>query len=64
MLESLRRDRRVAEARLKELKESLALFSQGRQHIAVDPPARDPATRSADKEKLLERCRLCTALYQ
>ena len=56
VLEKLRRDRRVAEARRKELQECLAFFQKG-DATSLTIRLREVQHERADKEKLLERSR-------
>jgi ATP-binding cassette, subfamily B, bacterial MsbA len=56
-LERLRRDRRVAEARRKELQESLAFYLKG-DATSLSLRLREIERETADKEKLLERCKM------
>jgi ABC-type multidrug transport system fused ATPase/permease subunit len=55
-LERLRHDRRVAEARSKELHESTSLFRKG-GIPAVERRLRDLDEESADRAKILKRCK-------
>jgi ATP-binding cassette, subfamily B, bacterial MsbA len=56
-LENLRRARRVAEARVKELWDSLVLFNKG-DRTALSIRLREIKNEIVDTEKLLARCRL------
>jgi ATP-binding cassette, subfamily B, bacterial MsbA len=56
LLERLRRDRRVAEARRKELLESLVLFAKG-DATSLAIRLREIQRETSDQEKFLKRCK-------
>ena len=56
VIEHLRRDRRVAEARRKELQESLAFFLKA-DATSLSIRRREIQRETSDKEKLLKRCK-------